>query len=155
MQIINRICLATLFLLTLNLTAQDDGPPPNMGDTGDPCGDVEYPVADPGPDGGCADYADCNGNGAYDLGEPCFEGQPMDEDTDANENIVGFCRGNRSILYAVGNRHGDGALRRAKHLNRLLRALNRDLVEHNRIGLGGQIRCDDGHQTTETILVIR
>jgi len=71
---LNRICLSTFFLLTLNLSAQDDGMPADMGDTGDPCGDVEYPVADPGPDGGCADYADCNGNGVFDLGEPCFEG---------------------------------------------------------------------------------
>ena len=94
MQIINRICLATLFLFTLNLSAQDDGMPADMGDTGDPCGDVEYPVADPGPDGGCADYADCNGNGAFDLGEPCFEGtddgdgeedsMPMFEDVDSD-----------------------------------------------------------------------
>ena len=35
----------------------------------------EYPVADPGPDGGCGNYEDCNGNGAFDLGEPCNEGE--------------------------------------------------------------------------------
>ena len=40
-------------------------------------------MADPGPDGGCGDYADCNGNGAFDLGEPCFEQPPFD-DVDAN-----------------------------------------------------------------------
>lgn len=45
------------------------GPPPC-----DP--DVEYPVAYPGPDGGCANYNDCNGNGAYDVGEPCADGGP-------------------------------------------------------------------------------
>ena len=38
----------------------------------DPNGD--YPQMDPGPDGGCADYADCNGNGVFDVGEPCYEG---------------------------------------------------------------------------------
>jgi hypothetical protein len=32
----------------------------------------DYPQADPAPHG-CADYNDCNGNGAYDLGEPCGE----------------------------------------------------------------------------------
>ena len=54
--------------------AQDDNPcDPNM----------TYEVADPGPDGGCGDYADCNGNGAFDLGEPCFEQPPFD-DVDAN-----------------------------------------------------------------------
>jgi hypothetical protein len=38
----------------------------------DPNGD--YPQMDPGPDGGCANYADCNGNGVFDVGEPCYEG---------------------------------------------------------------------------------
>ena len=59
-------------------------------DTGDnPCNpNMTYPAADPGPDGGCGNYADCNGNGAYDLGEPCFEdghdGPPPFEDVDTN-----------------------------------------------------------------------
>jgi len=34
----------------------------------------DYPQMDPGPDGGCANYADCNGNGVFDVGEPCYEG---------------------------------------------------------------------------------
>jgi hypothetical protein len=34
--------------------------------------ETDYPQADPGPNG-CQDYTDCNGNGAYDLGEPCAE----------------------------------------------------------------------------------
>lgn len=143
-QIINRVFLATLFLFTFSLTAQDDGPPPPDGEpsfeevagedgvvsydeaqavwgheddfdqvfneidadgSGDitqeeadayeammmaeACGDGEYPVADPGPDGGCGDYADCNGNGAYDLGEPCFEGQPMDDEYYAGDGDDG------------------------------------------------------------------
>ena len=50
----------------------------------------DYPQMDPGPDGGCADYADCNGNGAFDLGEPCYEGHdqggPSFEEVDANSN---------------------------------------------------------------------
>jgi len=58
-------------------------------DTGDnPCDpNMTYPAADPGPDGGCGNYADCNGNGAYDMGEPCFEGQggpPTCSDVDTN-----------------------------------------------------------------------
>ena len=63
-------------------------------DTGDnPCDpDMTYPAADPGPDGGCGNYADCNGNGAYDLGEPCFEdgqdGGPPFEDVDTNGDGV-------------------------------------------------------------------
>ena len=63
-------------------------------DTGDnPCNpDMTYPAADPGPDGGCGNYADCNGNGAYDLGEPCFEdgqdGGPPFEAVDTNGDGV-------------------------------------------------------------------
>ena len=63
-------------------------------DTGDnPCApDMTYPAADPGPDGGCGNYADCNGNGAYDLGEPCFEdgqdGGPPFEAVDTNGDGV-------------------------------------------------------------------
>ena len=63
-------------------------------DTGDnPCDpNMTYPAADPGPDGGCGNYADCNGNGAYDLGEPCFEdgqdGGPPFEDVDTNGDGV-------------------------------------------------------------------
>ena len=34
--------------------------------------EMDYPQAAPGPDG-CRDYLDCNGNGAYDLEEPCAE----------------------------------------------------------------------------------
>ena len=53
-------------------------------DNQNPCDpNMTYEVADPGPDGGCGDYADCNGNGAFDLGEPCFEQPPFD-DVDAN-----------------------------------------------------------------------
>jgi len=49
----------------------------------------DYPQMDPGPDGGCADYADCNGNGLFDAGEPCYEGDGHDgpppfEEVDAN-----------------------------------------------------------------------
>ena len=59
-------------------------------DTGDnPCDpNMTYPAADPGPEGGCGDQADCNGNGAYDLGAPCFadgqDGGPPFEDVDTN-----------------------------------------------------------------------
>ena len=34
----------------------------------------DYPVGAPGEGQGCGDYDDCNGNGAYDAGEPCHEG---------------------------------------------------------------------------------
>jgi len=53
----------------------------------DPNGD--YPQMDPGPDGGCADYADCNGNGVFDIGEPCYEGEnqgPSFDDVDTNND---------------------------------------------------------------------
>jgi len=65
-----KLMLAGMVVMSFAL-AQDDtqggqatGPPPC-----DP--NATYPVADPGPDGGCANYNDCNGNGVYDAGEPC------------------------------------------------------------------------------------
>ena len=53
----------------------------------DPNGD--YPQMDPGPDGGCSDYADCNGNGLFDVGEPCYEGDdqgPSFDEVDSNND---------------------------------------------------------------------
>jgi len=40
----------------------------------DPEGD--YPENPPGEDEGCIAYEDCNGNGAFDIGEPCHDGPP-------------------------------------------------------------------------------
>ncbi|MCP4930999.1 MAG: EF-hand domain-containing protein, partial [Candidatus Marinimicrobia bacterium] len=71
---------------------QDGGQPPQGPPPCDP--NATYPVADPGPDGGCANYNDCNGNGAYDAGEPCGEhGDGPDwlpfEDVDAdNDGLI-------------------------------------------------------------------
>jgi len=82
-----KLMLAGMVVMSFAL-AQDDtqggqptGPPPC-----DP--NATYSVADPGPDGGCANYNDCNGNGAYDVGEPCGDGggqgPPPFGDVDAN-----------------------------------------------------------------------
>jgi hypothetical protein len=84
-----KIMVAGMVVMSFAL-AQDDtqggqptGPPPC-----DP--NATYSVADPGPDGGCANYNDCNGNGAYDVGEPCGDGGgqglPPFGDVDANED---------------------------------------------------------------------
>ena len=74
-----KLMLAIVMALAM-VVAQDTG--------GNPCDpNMTYPAADPGPDGGCGNYADCNGNGAYDMGEPCFEGQggpPTCSDVDTN-----------------------------------------------------------------------
>jgi len=65
-----KLMLAGMVVMSFAL-AQDNtqvgqatGPPPC-----DP--NATYLVADPGPDGGCANYNDCNRNGVYDAGEPC------------------------------------------------------------------------------------
>ena len=74
-----KLMLAIVMALAM-VVAQDTGENPC-----DP--NMTYPAADPGPDGGCGNYADCNGNGAYDMGEPCFEGQggpPTCSDVDTN-----------------------------------------------------------------------
>ena len=79
-----KLMLAIIMALAM-VVAQDTGQNPC-----DP--NMAYPAADPGPDGGCGNYADCNGNGAYDLGEPCFEdgqdGGPPFEDVDTNGDGV-------------------------------------------------------------------
>ena len=57
------------------LKHSQEGPDPHgdMGNQSMMCDPgMDYPQADPAPNG-CGNYADCNGNGAYDLGEPCAE----------------------------------------------------------------------------------
>jgi len=56
--------------------------------TCDPNGD--YPNAPPGEGMGCREYSDCNGNGAYDLGEPCYENQ---------ENGKEYCESNGGVWH--------------------------------------------------------
>ena len=54
--------------------AEEEGHLEEAGEHQDECDpDVEYPNNPPGSEGGCGDYDDCNGNGAFDIGEPCFE----------------------------------------------------------------------------------
>ncbi len=73
---------------------------------------------------------------------------PVDEDTDANEDVVGFFRGDRAVGNAVGDRLGDGMLRRAEHLHRLLRALDCDLGEQYGGRLDRQVRRDNRQEAT-------
>jgi len=95
-------------------------------DTGDnPCDpNMTYPAADPGPDGGCGNYADCNGNGAFDLGEPCFENQgppPCDEwlnsdmahDMNGDGTVdEGDCPGQGPPPFEDVDTNGDGSIDR-------------------------------------------
>ena len=68
MKLIKTIVAGMVLLVFATGQEQTDGGPPPP----PPCDpNATYPVADPGPDGGCGNYNDCNGNGAYDLGEPC------------------------------------------------------------------------------------
>ncbi|MBC8345636.1 MAG: hypothetical protein ISR82_01295 [Candidatus Marinimicrobia bacterium] len=67
MKLIKLIIAAIMALGLIFAQTGQPSPPPC-----DP--NASYPVADPGPDGGCANYNDCNGNGAYDVGEPCADG---------------------------------------------------------------------------------
>lgn len=81
-------------------------------------------------------------------------GFPMDEDADADEEIIGFFDRDDAFGDAVGNRLGDRMLRRAEHLDRLLGALDRDLVEQDRVGLGEQVRRDDREKRGEAVLIV-
>jgi hypothetical protein len=80
-----KLMLTGIVILSFAL-AQDgtQGGPPTGPPPCDP--NATYSEADPGPEGGCANYNDCNGNGAYDVGEPCGDGQgpPAFGDVDAN-----------------------------------------------------------------------
>ena len=59
--------------MCLKHSQDDPGPHGNMGPGHMMCDPArDYPPEDPGANG-CGNYADCNGNGAYDRGEPCAE----------------------------------------------------------------------------------
>lgn len=38
--------------------------------------EADYPENPPGEGEGCMSYEDCNGNGVFDIGEPCHDGHP-------------------------------------------------------------------------------
>ena len=57
--------------------------------------------------------------------------------------------------YGIDDGARDSCLRGTKHLNRLLRALDRDLVEQDRVGLRRKVRRDYGQQRGEAVLVVR
>src|SRR5579863_57229 len=63
-------------------------------------------------------------------------GFPMNEDPNADEKIVRLVRRDDALRNAVRDRLRNAILRRTKHLNRLLGALDRHLVEHDRRRLG-------------------
>ena len=111
-----KLMLAIVMALAM-VVAQDTG--------GNPCDpNMTYPVADPGPEGGCGDYADCNGNGAFDLGEPCFENQgppPCDEwlnsdmahDMNGDGTVdEGDCPGQGPPPFEDVDTNGDGSIDR-------------------------------------------
>ena len=111
-----KLMLAIVMALAM-VVAQDTG--------GNPCDpNMTYPAADPGPDGGCGNYADCNGNGAFDLGEPCFENQgppPCDEwlnsdmahDMNGDGTVdEGDCPGQGPPPFEDVDANGDGSIDR-------------------------------------------
>jgi hypothetical protein len=80
---------------------------------------------------------------------------PMDEDPDADEEIVRLGFRDDAFGDAVGDRLGYRVLRRPEHLHRLLGALDGHLVEQNRRGLGEQVRSNHREQRGEAFLVVR
>src|SRR5262245_2561996 len=71
-------------------------------------------------------------------------GIPMDEHADAYKKIIRLGRRDDTACDTVGNRLGDGTLRRAKHLDRLLGILDRHLVEQDGRGLAHKVWRDHG-----------
>ena len=76
------------------------------------------------------------------LNFPVVCGLPVDEDADADEEIVGLILGNDSLGHAVGNRHGNRVLSGTEHLHGLLGALDRHLVEQYSRGFAQQVWPD-------------
>src|ERR1700730_6650694 len=74
---------------------------------------------------------------------------PMDEDADADEEVVGFGDRDGAVLDAIGDGRGDAALRRTEHLHRLLGVLDGDLVEHHGARLAHQVGTDDREQSVD------
>ena len=81
-------------------------------------------------------------------------GIPMDEHTDANEEVVGLVRRYDPACDTIGHRLGDAALRRAEHLDGLLSVFDGYLVKQDRRGLAHEVWCDHGEQGGKTILVV-
>ena len=79
----------------------------------------------------------------------------MDEDADADEEIVGLVLRNGAVGDAVGHGLRHRMLRRPEHLNRLLGALDGHLVEQDGVRLAGHVRRENGQQRGEAVLVVR
>lgn len=80
--------------------------------------------------------------------------RPVDENTDADEQIIGFIGRNGAVFYAIGNSHGNAALSRAEHLNCLFGAFNGYFIEHYCCRLNHQVRSNYSQQTGKTVFVV-
>ena len=80
---------------------------------------------------------------------------PMNEHADANKEIVGLGLRDDAFGDAIGDRLRDRMLSRSKHLYGLLGALDRHLVEEQRVRLRRQIGRDDREERREAVLVVR
>src|SRR5258706_13119596 len=80
---------------------------------------------------------------------------PVNEHADHDAQVVGLVLRDDAALDRINHRPGHGRLSRSEHLDRLLGALDRDLVEQDRVRLGRQVRRDDGEEGRETVLVVR
>jgi len=79
----------------------------------------------------------------------------MDEHTDGYAVVVDLVPWDDAARDGIDDGAGDRGLRGAEHLHCLLRALDRDLVVEDRVGLRGEVRRHDGQQGREAILVVR
>src|SRR5918992_1902610 len=64
---------------------------------------------------------------------------PVDEYAHADKDIIRLAFWDNALLNALSHRQGHSTLGRAKHLHRLISPFDRDLIEQNRGGLGGQV----------------
>ncbi len=73
-------------------------------------------------------------------------GIPLNEHAADNYEVFKIMPIEHFCFDAVRDRFGNGILRRAKHLDRLFRPLDRDLGDHDRGRFDGQIRGQHGEQ---------
>src|SRR5215470_17856797 len=80
---------------------------------------------------------------------------PMDENANADEDIVRLGLRNYALRNAIRHRLRDRVLGRPKHLYRLLGALDRHLVEQDGCGLAKEVWPYHRQKRREAVLIVR
>ncbi len=84
-----KLILAGSLMLTFSLAQDTQGGGQQGGQPESHCDpNADYPNNPPGEGQGCGNYEDCNGNGAFDLGEPCFDSPPFGDVDASGDGVI-------------------------------------------------------------------